>query len=175
MKLIKSFKLFESEEDYSKNRHDPMAGMNDEEDDEEEDYSKYDWKNGLVEYTSNAIAYTWELAGSEGASFILYPNKDHTQKQIADAKRELRNQRDVVHMKIASEEDRDYLYKSAIFRVPSTSKLKWYEIEQDEKIIRQERLKGTSPLEYVKKIVRPNIKKTTEDMIKKFGEKILQK
>ena len=50
----------------------------------------------MNEYTNNGIMYEWELAGSGGASFILFPNSDHTKEQIDAAKQELRNSRDVV-------------------------------------------------------------------------------
>ncbi len=87
----------------------------------------------MLETTTNGINFSDTLVSSEGAAFILYPSKEHTQEQINQAKRELRNSRDVVSLKIADCGDLDYLYKSEIFRHKDTRSLKWYEIEQDEK------------------------------------------
>ena len=49
-------------------------------------------------WVSNAgIIWDKKLAGAQGMDFILVPDKHHTKKDIADAKRALKNSRDVVH------------------------------------------------------------------------------
>ncbi len=128
----------------------------------------------MNEYTNNGIMYTWELAGSNGASFILFPNSDHTPEQIQAAKQELRDSRDVVALRVANDSDLDDQFITAIFRVPALKHLRWYEIDQDEKTVRKERLKGTSPFDYVQNIVLPNIEATKQRYIEKYGNKIEQ-
>lgn len=46
------------------------------------------------------VAFTWELAGPQGASFYLMREPRHTDEQIAAAKRWLRSERDVVSIHI---------------------------------------------------------------------------
>lgn len=126
----------------------------------------------MKEYTGNGILYTWDLAGSAGAAFILFPDANHTKADIDTAKAWLRDNHDVVRLHVATDEDRDYLYKGEIFQQPETKPLKWYEIEQDEKIIRRERLKGTSAADFVKNIVLPNVQQTHDKLLAKHGDKI---
>lgn len=110
----------------------------------------------MQEHTKNGIMYTWDIAGSQGASFILFPTEKNTAQEIAEAKNELRNSHDVVSLSIADENDRDYFYKGAIFRIPETKPLKWYQIEQDGKLLRRERKNGTTPEDFVKTFVLPS-------------------
>jgi hypothetical protein len=124
----------------------------------------------MKEYTHNGILYTWELAGPQGASFILFPDEIHTKEDIDRAKAWLRDNQDVVWLKVANDDDRDDLYKSDYFRDPRTRPLKWYQIEQDEKLIRRERKKGTTPEEFVTLFVLPFVKETEIKMLEKHGE-----
>lgn len=126
----------------------------------------------MNEHTKNGIMYTWDIASSQGASFILFPESHHTQKQIKQAKAEIRNDHDVVSLKVADEDDRDYLYKGEIFRIPATRPLKWYQIEQDEKLLRKERKKGTTAQQFVDTFVLPFTKETEAKMLAKHGTKI---
>lgn len=118
------------------------------------------------------IPYTWDLAGSRGANFILYPTSDHSPELIAQAKNNLRVNHDVVSVHVATAEDRDRLYKEEYFRAPRTVPLRWYQIEQDEKLIRRERLKGTTPTEFVERFVLPFIKQTEAKFLETYGEHI---
>jgi hypothetical protein len=93
-------------------------------------------------------------------------------QQINEARKELRNSRDVVSLTVADDYDYDDLYKAEIFRVQSTKLLAWYQIQQDERIIRRERIKGTSAEEFVEKYVLPFIKQTEEAFRMKFGDRI---
>ncbi len=126
----------------------------------------------MKEYTKNGIMYTWELAGSQGASFILFPTADNTQEQINAAKQDLRDSRDVVSLRVASEEDMDDLYKSDYFRDPRTHALKWYQIEQDEKLIRKARKSGVTIEQFVTDYVLPFTNLVEAKMFAKFGDKI---
>lgn len=126
----------------------------------------------MKEYTDNGILYTWELAGPDGASFTLFPDDDHTKEQAKEAKAWLRNTRDVVHLSIADDNDRDYLYKSEYFRDPRCRPLRWYQIEQDDKLIRKERKAGTTPTQFVDRFVVPFVKETEEKHYKLYGDKM---
>lgn len=116
--------------------------------------------------------YTWDIASSQGASFILFPEATHTKEQIKQAKAEIRRNQDVVSMRVADENDRDYFYKGEIFRIPATRPLKWYQIEQDDKLLRRERKKGTTPQQFVDTFVLPFVKETEAKMLAKHGEKM---
>ena len=125
------------------------------------------------EFTKNGMLYTWDIVSSEGAGFILFPAPHHAKEDIEAAKREIRDNRDVVWLKIATEDDKDDLYKSDIFDHTATRPLRWYEIEADTAILRRERLRGTTPDEYVMRIVLPNIEQTRAKNITRFGDHIL--
>jgi len=136
---------------------------------------KSDWiKSVTHDVTSNGIPFTEEIVSHKGASFTLFPISDlqKTSKFIDKAKSEIRNQRDAVSIKVADDNDWDELYKSAYFRDPRTKVLKWYQIEQDEKLIRSERKKGTTPTEFVDKFVLPFTKETEKKFRDRSGDKI---
>ena len=126
----------------------------------------------MKEYTNNGIMYTWELAGSQGASFILFPTADNTQEQINAAKQELRNSHDVVSLRVASEEDMDDLYKTDYFRDKRVRPLKWYQIEQDEKLIRKARKAGVTIDQFVTDYVLPFTNLVEAKMLEKYGQKM---
>lgn len=126
----------------------------------------------MNEYTKNGILYTWELCSSEGASFILFPSPENTQEEINAAKLEIKSDHDCVWLRVANDDDRDYLYKTAIFREPDTKPLPWYQINQDETLIRKERIKGTAPADFVKRFILPFIKETEQLFLQKHGETI---
>lgn len=125
-----------------------------------------------LEKTSNGIEFTEQIESNRGASFILFPQKHHSKQDVENAKDEIRDNRDVVHIRTAKEKDRDDLYKSEYFRHPKVRPLKWYQIMQDSKIIRRERRKGTSIDDFVEKFVVHRTKLTEEKFRKKFGSKM---
>lgn len=127
----------------------------------------------LTEKTQNGIEYTEEIISCNGAAFILYPSRSHSPEMVKAAIAEIRSARDVVRIRIATEEDRDYLYCSEIFRHPECAELKWYEINQDEKLIRSERQKGTTVAKFVRCFVIPWVQETRERNLKKYGDKII--
>ena len=137
--------------------------------------AKSDWVKSVVHgETSNGIPFTEEITSHKGASFVLFPISDlqTTSKFIDKAKSEIRNDRDVVSMKVADDNDWDELYKTAYFRDRRTKSLKWYQIEQDEKLIRSERKKGTTPTEFVDKFVLPFTEETEAKFRNRHGDKI---
>lgn len=50
----------------------------------------------LGDVTPNGVTFNWHLSGPGGARFELLREPHHTDEQIEQAKRELRDQRDVV-------------------------------------------------------------------------------
>lgn len=124
------------------------------------------------EHTYNGILFTEEICSSEGASFILFPEDTHTAEDIKNAKAQLRNDRDVVSITLATASDRDYFYKGEYFRDERVRSLKWYQIEQDEKLIRRERNKGTSPADFVTAFVIPFTKEVENRNFEKSGKSI---
>jgi len=127
------------------------------------------------EKTSNGIEYYDEIAGPDGAGFILYPTAEHTPEMIKSAVRELFNDRDVVSMKVADAKDWDERYRTEIFANPLVRTLRWYEINADDyKLLRREREKGTQPDEYIKSFVLPLTAETKALNLNKYGEQILE-
>lgn len=57
------------------------------------------WDNGKYGLV-NGIRYAWGLYSCDGAWFELYPRKDHTKKDIADAKKIIRYNRDAVVIQV---------------------------------------------------------------------------
>lgn len=142
---------------------------------EYKDLSEFKWFLDVVwDSTPNGVPFTEDTHGPHGAAFVVYPLPYHTEEDIKKAKQWLRNQKDVVSLKIASDYEWDDIYKSAYFRDPRVRPLKWYQIEQDEKLIRKERKKGTTPKEFVDKFVLPHIGRTEDRMRGEHGEKIYQ-
>lgn len=126
----------------------------------------------LQEITKNGIPYTWELSGSAGAAFILYPEPQHTEADIFNAKMWLRDNRDVVSIRTATEQDRDELYRAEIFRHPDTKPLKWYQIAANTEhlaTVRKYRTAGKTADDYVKIEVLPKIAETEKMYFEKYG------
>lgn len=125
------------------------------------------------EKTTNGIMYTEAIISVNGAGFVLFPDRNHTPKMVKGAIAEIRQNRDVVSIRVANEDDRDELYRTEIFRHPAVRPLKWYEINADDKqLLRTERLKGTSADEYVTHFVLPFTEQTKSDNLERFGDKI---
>jgi SAM-dependent methyltransferase len=139
------------------------------------DVSEYEWIFKTAwESTPNGVPFTDNIHGPHGSAFVIFPLPFHNEDDINRAKAWIRYQRDVVSLKVAGDHEWDDLYKSAYFRDPRTRALKWYQIEQDDKLIRKERKKGTTPKEFVDKFVLPHIGRTEDEMRKKHGEKMYQ-
>jgi len=125
-----------------------------------------------TEHTPNGIMYKWYLVGPQGAGFILFPEKSHTKEDINRAKLHLRNSQDVVTLRLANIDDRVDHYKAKVFEHPATRPLKWYQIAQDELVLKREMLKGTTPDEYVQQFVLPYIEETEQVFLARYGEDI---
>ncbi|GAA0536994.1 hypothetical protein [Chitinophaga japonensis] len=109
----------------------------------------------MTEKTKNGIQYTWEIVSENGAGFILFPEPHHTREDIDAALSELRHDRDVVRLRVATVDDWDERYRKEIFSHPLVGKLRWFEINDDPRIINHERRKGTSAEDYVNRFVLP--------------------
>lgn len=128
----------------------------------------------MYEYTNTGMKYTSYLMGSRGAGFILFPDPEHNSQQITAAIAELRATRDLIRVRIATEDDRDFIYMREIFRQPGVPGLRWYQINTDAKLIRRERLKGTSPKKYADTYVLPFIEQTEERYRNALGDDIYE-
>jgi hypothetical protein len=54
-----------------------------------------------LQLTDNGVPYDWNLAGPDGASFILHPIKnEHTKEDVKEAEQQLRDSQDVVSMRV---------------------------------------------------------------------------
>jgi len=129
-----------------------------------------------LEKTTNGIKYSEAILNQDGAGFILFPEKSDTAEMIASAIREIKMNRDVVALRVATEADRDELYRTEIFRHPFVAPLRWYEINADNtKLLRRERRKGTSTVDYIEKYVLPFVAETKERNRQKFGDSIFDR
>jgi hypothetical protein len=126
------------------------------------------------ERTTNGIMYTEEIISIYGASFMLFPTADDTPEMIAEAKNEIKQDRDVVSLSVATQKDWDELYRGEVFKHPLTRHLKWYEINAYLEIIREERLKGTTIEDYIKRLVLPCVAETRSRNLQKYGDKIFE-
>lgn len=122
--------------------------------------------------TPNGVFYTENTHGPHGAEFILFPLPNQTFDDMQKAKAFIYRQKDVVKLRVANETDWDDRFKAAYFRDPRVKPLKWYQVHQDDKIIRKQRHKGLTPTEFVDQFVLPNIGKTEDEMRAKYGTKI---
>lgn len=128
-----------------------------------------------LDKTSNGISYSEEIASIKGASFLLFPDEMHTKEMIAIAIKEIRNSRDVNSIKVATDNDRDELFRWDIFINPLVRKLRWYEVNAgDYTIIRRERVKGTSVEDYILRFVLPCIADTVQSNFDRFGYQIFE-
>lgn len=124
-----------------------------------------------LEQTPNGIYFSEEIY-INGAVFMLYPSSQNTKEDIDGAKKWLKDNRDVLGIKIGQEEDLDEIYKGEVFRHPKTKNLKWFQINDDKKNINKARNEGLSIDEYIDEYVLPNVDKTESKMKDKFGNNI---
>lgn len=166
-----NFYVFTKHKEHTRNFHMPKFMMN-------EEGGNMATGGDVVQHlstgriTNNGIMYDEAGHSIHGVYLILFPKDKHTKEDTAKAKAELRHKFDVTGIKISDENDWDELYKINYFRDPRIRALKWYQIEQDENIIRRERKKGTSPKEFVEKFVLPFTKQTEKKMKEKSGNAI---
>lgn len=127
----------------------------------------------MKEYTKNGIRYTWDISSSDGADFMLFPEDKHTPEDVMLAKIEIRGERDVVTLKIATDDDRDELYRSDVFSHPQVKPLKWFQINADNyRLIRKCRKSGMSIDEYVNKHVLPCVEQIENANLEILGSAI---
>ena len=129
-----------------------------------------------TEQTTNGIKYAEAIVNQDWAGFILFPEKSDTPGMIASAIREIKMNRDVVTLRVATEQDRDEFFRTDIFRHPAVARLRWYEINADDtKLLRRERRKGTSAHDYVTNYVLPCIAETKDRNQQKYGNSIFDR
>ena len=125
------------------------------------------------ERTANGIGYTWAPAGTSVRSFILYPGKAHTARQIKVAEKEIRKHHHVHTIRLANAFDLDDRYIDQILQHPQVIKLTRYEIDINHAKVRAARLAGISIDDYVAAFVLPMREKTKNEWVKKHGPGIL--
>jgi hypothetical protein len=127
-----------------------------------------------MEYTSNGIMYLDDIVSSTGAVFKLFTGVPPTKEDILMAVIEIQNNRDMGSWQVATENDRDQLYITMIFRNPLIRAFRWYEINVPAELIRSERRKGTTVEQYIQKYVLDFRQKTKDENEAKYGEKIFE-
>lgn len=128
--------------------------------------------NNMEEHTKNGIFFTEEIASINGAEFVLYPEPTHTKQQIREAIAEIKDNRDVVYIKVADERDRDERYIRDIFRHPLTHQLRWFQVNIPSETIREKRKQGLPVVDYIREYVLPFVAETEAGNLKKYGEEI---
>ncbi|TKT84899.1 hypothetical protein [Dyadobacter frigoris] len=86
---------------------------------------------------------------------------------------EIKNNRDMVSWRVATENDRDQFYITMIFRSALIRAFRWYEINVPAELIRSERRKGTTVEQYIQKYVLDFRQRTKDENVAKYGEKLL--
>lgn len=102
-----------------------------------------------TEYTSNDVRYKWDLAGPNGASFIIFQD-DKSDDDVKKAIREIKNERDVVCLRKANRYDLLDDYWTKVFVCAEKKyKLNWQQIERDDIELSKAMTSGKTPEEYV--------------------------
>ncbi len=122
----------------------------------------------FTELTKNGIEYTYDLSVN-GARYVLWPADKTTKEDIKEAKHWLRDNHDVVSIRIADEYDLDQRYNTDIFEDQRVRPLKWYQVNNDLDLIRKERKSGLSVADYITKNVLPFIAETEKRLVAKHG------
>lgn len=113
-----------------------------------------------METTPNGIKYNYSLVYS-GAMFIVYPNKN-TESEIKEAIKYIRDNRDVVSLRLATFEDKVELFRSDIFRSQKTKHLKYFQINDDLQKLKKCVADGLTVDFYIDTFVLPCVNKMTE-------------
>ncbi|WP_130855631.1 hypothetical protein [Olivibacter jilunii] len=120
----------------------------------------------------NGIEYRADDGGGNRIKFILFPHKFHTKDDIQSARKQLQEMLVTKNIRMARPDDWDNLYIEKVFRL--CSDLQWYEIHIDRKIIRRERIKGTSIEEYKKSYILPKVEAEKKRNYSKYGFALFQ-
>lgn len=101
------------------------------------------------EFASNGVRYKWDLAGANGASFIVF-KENHSDEEIKSAIAEIRNRHDVVCLRQASRWDLldDYWSKVYVY-AEDMYFLSWTQIQKDVPELFNAIRTGKTPQEYV--------------------------
>jgi hypothetical protein len=102
----------------------------------------------MQETTSNGVRYNWTLAGPNGAGFIVFKD-NHTAEEVKQAISEIRKNRDVVWLRRADESDYiDDFWSKMFYYAEKKYKLKWHQIERNDKEIAKAIRQGISYEDY---------------------------
>lgn len=82
----------------------------------------------MYDKTSKGTVYYWELASSQGASFVIFARGFEYQY----AKDEIKKNRDVVSIRQANPYDYYYKFRHEVFTHKLTKSLQWWQIDFDE-------------------------------------------
>lgn len=124
-----------------------------------------------METTPSGIKYNYTI-GSQGGYFIVYPNEKQTNEEVKKAVDYIKENRDVVSIRVAILSDKINLFTDILFKHPKTIALKWYQINQDEKLIKKAVLKGWDIDYYIDTYVLPLIEQTEKENLNNFGNRI---
>lgn len=102
-----------------------------------------------LEQTSNGVKYDWYLASADGASFIFF-KYNHTDEEVKEAIKEIKNTRDCVHYRIANINDYVDMYWGEVFEIAENKyRLNWKQIDYDYSSLEKAYKKGVPAEEYV--------------------------
>jgi hypothetical protein len=101
------------------------------------------------EFTSNGVRYKWDLAGPDGAGFVIYKD-NHTEEEVKKAIKEIRNQRDVVTLRRASPEEVVEQFLKDVVEIAMQKGLTFFQVRYDAKDLLMS-IGVVSAEEYVKK------------------------
>jgi hypothetical protein len=125
-----------------------------------------------METTPNGIRYDYSL-GNQGGYFIVYPNKN-SESEILEAIKYIRSNRDVVSIRLAKFEDKVELFKSDLFRDKRTKHLKWFQINDEIKLLKKAVSNDWTLDYYIETFVIPFIQETEDKNKIEFGSKIYE-
>jgi hypothetical protein len=103
-----------------------------------------------LEQTSNGVRYDWWLAGPQGAGFLIFQDH-HTDKEVNEAIKELRRQRDVVTLRKANAEEIVERFIKDVCDVGIAKGLTFFQIRYDAKDLLLAMSLKSTPEEYVEK------------------------
>ena len=102
------------------------------------------------ETTNNGIEYTWDITSIHGATFILYPKPGYSKEDIQIAKRQIKDERDVVSIRVATKYDLMDDYWGKIFNIGQKKhKLHWSQMDNNIKKLYKAYKCGMTPEQYV--------------------------
>lgn len=122
--------------------------------------------------TPNGIFYKEQDLFPDGVSFVLFAPAETPADDLLQAKAFLRDTRDVVGIKVAKEADWIDQYRREFFCDPRVRDLKWYQVNDDNQLVRAAVRQGLSPADYVTTWVIPCSAYAESKNMSEFGSVI---